>query len=41
MVVTSSDAIIKCSLSGGTRGDEQAPSAVSEPLQDPAARAEV
>jgi hypothetical protein len=40
-VVTSSDAIVKCSGSGGTHGHEQVPGTVSVPLQDPPARVEV
>jgi hypothetical protein len=40
-VVTSSDTIIKSSRSVGTHGDEQVPGAVSAPLQDPPAQAEV
>jgi hypothetical protein len=39
--VTLSDAIVKRSISGCTHGDEQAPSVVSVPLQDPTARAMV
>jgi hypothetical protein len=40
-VVTSSNAIIKGSGSEGARGDEKVPGAVSAPLQDPLAEAEV
>jgi hypothetical protein len=39
--VTSSDAIVKRLISGCTHDDEQAPSVVSVPLQDPTARAMV